>query len=412
MKIGIVGGSVAGCAVAILLTRAGADVTILERSSGPLIARGAGIILSDPIVQQCIELDLFDTDIPRLPTNLRSFYIKDSADPKYGHKIWQQIFNGCSFNWRDVFYNLRKRISNNDCYQSGAEVCDLQENDGGYRVETVNGKRYQFDMIIAADGINSIIRKLLYPELMLSYTGYIAWRGTTSLSSLVEDELFDQHLPYCVFSGGHQLLYRIPSTDFHKNKSTLLNWLVYEDVSGIPLHELLTDKNGVQHKTSLARGSLSERQINHLQIIANKNLPTQFATIVENTAEPFMQAIFDLHVPQYVKNKICFVGDSAAILRPHSVSGVIKALADAISLAEIFADGDFNNGIKLLSNWSDNQTTIASQQLSLSKSMGEALVTHSPNWQNMNHELMEEWWKTVMRGNSWYTMQSVSANKN
>ena len=43
MRVGIIGGSIAGCATAALLHRAGHDVIVFERSESDLVSRGAGI---------------------------------------------------------------------------------------------------------------------------------------------------------------------------------------------------------------------------------------------------------------------------------------------------------------------------------------------------------------------------------
>src|ERR1700756_3537608 len=45
MRVGIIGGSIAGCATAALLHRAGHDVTVFERSESGLVSRGAGILM-------------------------------------------------------------------------------------------------------------------------------------------------------------------------------------------------------------------------------------------------------------------------------------------------------------------------------------------------------------------------------
>jgi 2-polyprenyl-6-methoxyphenol hydroxylase-like FAD-dependent oxidoreductase len=42
MRVGIIGGSIAGCATAALLHRAGHDVIVFERSESDLVSRGAG----------------------------------------------------------------------------------------------------------------------------------------------------------------------------------------------------------------------------------------------------------------------------------------------------------------------------------------------------------------------------------
>ena len=45
MRVGIIGGSIAGCAAAALLHRAGDDVAVFERSGSGLVSRGAGILM-------------------------------------------------------------------------------------------------------------------------------------------------------------------------------------------------------------------------------------------------------------------------------------------------------------------------------------------------------------------------------
>ena len=54
MKVAIAGGSIAGCATAIALSRAGCDVTVFERSSS-LQDRGSGIAIPVPLRDQLIE---------------------------------------------------------------------------------------------------------------------------------------------------------------------------------------------------------------------------------------------------------------------------------------------------------------------------------------------------------------------
>ena len=44
LKVGIVGGSIAGCSAAILMSRAGHDVTVFERSRGVLQGRGEELL--------------------------------------------------------------------------------------------------------------------------------------------------------------------------------------------------------------------------------------------------------------------------------------------------------------------------------------------------------------------------------
>ena len=56
LSIGIVGGSIAGCAAAIELTRAGHEVAVFERSTGELKGRGAGIATAISMLQSAFSV--------------------------------------------------------------------------------------------------------------------------------------------------------------------------------------------------------------------------------------------------------------------------------------------------------------------------------------------------------------------
>lgn len=59
-----------------------------------------------------------------------------------------------------------------------------QENDG-VTVHFADGHSDRADLLIGADGIHSVIRKQLFPEVQLRYSGYTAWRGVVETN---EDE--------------------------------------------------------------------------------------------------------------------------------------------------------------------------------------------------------------------------------
>src|SRR5690606_25265888 len=98
--IGIIGGSIAGLAVGASLLQRGAKVTILERSEHPLEGRGAGIVLPEPLIQKCIDSNLFDKDIPRISVSRRSFITQSLQS------IWEQPVAVMCLNWSDIYSQL------------------------------------------------------------------------------------------------------------------------------------------------------------------------------------------------------------------------------------------------------------------------------------------------------------------
>jgi 2-polyprenyl-6-methoxyphenol hydroxylase-like FAD-dependent oxidoreductase len=66
-------------------------------------------------------------------------------------------------------------------------------------------------------------------------------------------------------------------------------------------------------------------------------LAPQFAEIVEKTAVPFLQPIFDLVSADMAYGRVALLGDAAFVARPHVGMGVTKAGDDALVLAACIA---------------------------------------------------------------------------
>ena len=80
LRIGIVGGSISGCAAAIEMSRAGHEVTVFERSSKALKGRGAGIGTPVSMLQSLIKRDLLDEEFPYFTSSQMPFIGRAGAD--------------------------------------------------------------------------------------------------------------------------------------------------------------------------------------------------------------------------------------------------------------------------------------------------------------------------------------------
>lgn len=398
MRIGIIGGSIAGLASAILLSKQGVEVTLIERSKENLQSRGAGIVLPEPVIQQCIELGLFDSTIPRIGATGRSFVTQSEQ------KIWEQPIATMGLNWSDIYSNLSKRFASTNII-IGEKALTIARDSKGYQVTTDSGSVYTFDYVIGADGIDSCVRKTLFPGSEPQYSNYVAWRGTVLLSQVLSADLFKNHIPYFVYPNGHILLYVIPAKDYAQTGNTLLNWVMYDTCKSWAVDTLLTDAQGKRHMNSLPPGSLSKNHEIYLKSLAHQVLPSTIADIICQTEEPFLQVVYDYKAPSVMKDNACLIGDAAAVLRPHVAAGVIKALTDSISLAQAFAKND-------LAGWQQQQDKALEQQIGLAKRMGDALVTQTPDWSSMIEKgMMENWWAAIVAGTTWHHQAPVETNK-
>ncbi|MFY0512225.1 hypothetical protein ACOMD4_17830 [Streptomyces anulatus] len=71
LRIGVIGGSIAGCAAAVAGSRAGADVTVYERSEAELQDRGFGIVIPPQLHAELLGSGYLDAAMPTAPVGTR-----------------------------------------------------------------------------------------------------------------------------------------------------------------------------------------------------------------------------------------------------------------------------------------------------------------------------------------------------
>lgn len=409
LRIGIVGGSIAGLTAGLMLKKLGHEVTILERSKEGLKGRGAGIGMPSDLVAQCKALGLLDENFPALTMGKNIFVRSSDEGASLGETFWERPLPIVAVNWVDLFNNLKKRFPQAN-YLGGErlESVDLLDADK-VGLSTANGGRIfsefrMFDWIIAADGIGSAVRKQLCPESQPKYAGYVAWRGLVDMSEVECAEFFEGHAPCVMFPGGQLLLYPIPAPDYNETGRVQLNWVMYEQKQAKEVSAIMTDKQGITRNLSVPMGELSETSREQLVALAHRVLPSAFAKIVAHTKEPFVQVIYDGVLPKHVLGRCIFLGDAAAVLRPHTASGALKAIQGAISLSEVFSKyPDDKKGLAVaLNGWGQAQGDGALKQSTLAQTFGRALVTDAPDWKTMTPESMTSWFAGLMAGHQWY----------
>ena len=397
LRIGIVGGSIAGCAAAIELTRAGHEVAVFERSTGELKGRGAGIATPRSMLQYLIERDLIDADLPNFPGAAMPFVGRTRADDHLGHIAWVWPISLAAMNWGDLWRNLRRRVPDT-IYHQGRAVTDAKTVDGGKAVVQLDdGSQQTFDLVIFADGYRSLGRRLLFPEVDLQYCGYVLWRGVLDEKDLDDSDPLEASMPRLSYKGlsGHVVIYFVPG----HNGSTArgerwVNWAAYIPVSADELPGFLTDRQGRQRTGSLPPGAMRLEEENRLKRLMQAHLPTYYADIVNISHDTFAQPIYLVEMPGYHQGRLCLIGDAGALAQPFTGSGVFKGANNAIDLAAALqAHPDVDAALR---EWDKKETVTGERLVVLGRQMEQAFIWSAPDFSQMDAETTAAWFKNAV----------------
>jgi len=400
-RIAIVGGSIAGCSAAIALGHDGHDARIFERSSQKLQDRGAGIVIPAPLFESLKAQRWLDKDTAHISLQGMSYRVSDSNNAENGRSIWHRPLDAVAMRWGHLFAQLRQRVSDND-YFNGIEVLNItQDKDQSQTLVLSDGSTYNADIVIAADGVHSRTRDLVNDPTSINYSGYVLWRGLLDQKSTLSSHTPTprNHVLWHPHSGGMAGCYIIPASDHATStENHTLNWGIYDKVDTDTLSKLLPDATSPEASSA---HSLNDFAKEHLRNLLNTKIPSASANLFQQTTTPFVQAIVDLDSKKLVTNNIALIGDAAAVLRPHAASGAVKAIDNALSLAQELqsTSSSISDNLK---NWQQQELPKLRQQVTLSKTLGEGLVTSAPVWTDMSEADMSQWWQSMLEGKNWY----------
>jgi 2-polyprenyl-6-methoxyphenol hydroxylase-like FAD-dependent oxidoreductase len=395
LKVGIVGGSIAGCTAAIEWQRIGCDVTLWERTGDELKDRGAGIGVPISIIDKFIARDLIDANTPYFIGDAVAYLWRTEAAQQYGYLAWEQRATSvlALLNWGGLYKNLRQRVPDS-VYKFNHRVVALYDSGSSVRVELADGASDNFDLVVCADGYMSLGRQTLFPDVGLKYAGYVLWRGLLAEGGMPRAETLEHGIACIGYPDGHSLFYFVPGANGSiKRGERLFNWGMYLPVADEALADFLTDRAG-HRREGLPPGAMPLATERALKDKAKERLPDYYLEIAERARDTSVYAIYDCTVPAYRKGRICLAGDAGAYARPHSASGAFKGMSDAIALADSIKRGTSLE--EAFESWNQARTDENRRLVEFGNQVGRARVKEIPDWSKMNPASMEKWFNSIV----------------
>ncbi len=339
MKAIIVGGGIVGLTTALTLHRAGIDARVYEQA--PTIKElGVGLNLLPHSVKHLIGLGLqpqLDNEAVRT-SELRFFCSKGKA-------IWQEprgIDAGYDVPQYSVHRGRLLSILNQavamrvgpDSVQTNRRFTRFSQTADGVTAIFEDDRKNKFsttaDLLIGADGINSVVRYQLYPDQGAPhFSGLILWRGATL------------HKPFLtgrsMFMAGHneQKVVVYPLTSPNEKGEQLVNWIAERRVPLDAVHLDDWANEGsmdefAHHFTGWHFGDLDMQDL----FVRAENI-FKFPMIDRNP------------VDRWSFGRVTLAGDAAHAMNPNGSNGASQGILDAISLESHLAkNGDIVEALR------------------------------------------------------------------
>ncbi len=397
MRVGIIGGSVAGCATAALLHQAGHDVTVFERSESDLVSRGAGIGTPTAVWQDMMARGLIDGTLPACRADYMRYVTRGSGT---GQQRWLGDARGQGslmlLNWAHLYQCLRRGVPD-DLYRSASTVELIEARPDGTTLHLRPGGSVDFNLVVCADGYRSMGRRLIDPDAALHYRGMVSWRGLLRESDIRVDPLDGCDLLRVGYQGGHGVLYYIPgSGQSTEPGKRLLMWGYYLQVPEGALSSVLVDDQERQQSSSVPFGKVHPQVRAGFESRLADLLPPVLFELVQQSGNSAIQAIYSVVPRSYARDRMCLVGDAGAVFPPFTTSGVLKAVANVTSLADALADAPAVDDA--LRRWSRAQLQVAAQVMPWAEHVERSQVFDMPDLATMPTTATNDWMSSAFPG--------------
>lgn len=298
----VIGGGIGGLAAAVALHRVGWRVTVLERT--PVLREiGAGMSQAPNAMRA---LDVLGVGEQARSVGVPTYAAANLRTPDGRHL--QRARPGdatalLAFHRADLHRVLLEAVAD-DCVLTGAEVTDLRQEAGKMTVG-FGDTELTADLVVAADGIRSTARRLLWPAAPPPrFLGRTAWLGVAEVAGLPGS--------ITLGPGGYFLIHPIARGRAY--------WA----------YVTTADRPGIrydQEKTEVAR-----------------RIGTWHDPIPQLIGATPPEAVIhiDIHdldrLPTYVNGRVALLGDAAHAMSPDRGQGAGQSIEDAVVLAAALAN--------------------------------------------------------------------------
>jgi salicylate hydroxylase len=311
-KIAIVGGGLAGLAAANALKAFGMKAEVFE--TAPALGEIGAAVNTSPQAVKALQAIGVGDKVAAVGTTSPGIYTRNmqtgeflelndrhKAAAKYGAPYY-------TFHRADLLDALASGLDHSAIHLDH-RLTAIEERGDRVLLTFANGAEVEAEMVIAADGVRSVIRRTLYGADNPTYTGQMVWRALLNSSDVPKEVLEPTGHIQWVGPGCHLLAYFIRGTK-------LVNIVTQED----------TDK-WVEEGWS-TRGDPDEMRLSF------PNPEPRLKKLLSVVTECSKWGLFTRPLTQnWGRGRIQLIGDAAHAMLPNAGQGACQAFEDSYILA-------------------------------------------------------------------------------
>jgi FAD-dependent urate hydroxylase len=302
-RVLVVGGGIAGLALAPMLARAGVAVEVIEREPAWRPA-GTGIYLPGNAARALRALGL--------QAQVASRAVEIARQRFYDHRgrllcevdvaeLWAPV-GPCLAVHRAELHALLREAADDESIRTGVAVERLAQRDGIVSVEFSDGTSGEYDLVVGADGIDSAVRRLTFgPTAVPRPVGQVGWRFLAPRPAEVTT--------WSVMLGRGTALLTLP----------LAGDRLYCYCDVVSAHDDDTPERGPAERLSELFAEFAEPAATLLAAL-------------DAAANIHVSTIEEVALDRWVDGRVVLIGDAAHATSPNMAEGAAMALEDALVL--------------------------------------------------------------------------------
>lgn len=324
MTIAIVGGGIAGLCLALNLHRRGIDCTVYERVA-QVKELGVGITILPHAMREFAALGIQPELERQGIENLESCFYN-----RFGQLIYKEP-RGRYAGYDLPEVGIHRGRLHLTLYKAALErlgadkvICDhrctgFAQDEAGVDIhfETSNGKRtIRAEALIACDGVNSAVRKQLYPDDKVAFAGINTWRGVTRRKPILTGR---SYIRIGSIYTGKIVIYPIIN-DIDENGNQLINWMT--EIQGDSQDKNDWNENGKIDDFYHIYKDWTFDWLDVAALIRDADMVLEYPMVDKDP------------VDQWTFGRVTLAGDAAHPMYPRGSNGSAQSAIDARTLAD------------------------------------------------------------------------------